>query len=84
MSKHTPGPWRAEPSGDWTDVTWADKRPYQTPVALVARSRDVPLIVAAPKMLEALRMADAAMEYLPGKAARAVAAAIAKAEGRDE
>ena len=53
---HSPGPWKREsgPLPDWIEVRSADPNRIDA-VALVAREEDVPIVEAAPDMLEALR-----------------------------
>ena len=52
MSAHTPGKWKAEKIGDWWDITSEEAI---NPVAIVGNGRDVPIFLAAPDMLEALK-----------------------------
>lgn len=87
--KHTPGPWRLEPSWLETDNPYvvADNGkifPYVEFVADVALEADARLIAAAPELLAACEMALLDMRYyatVHGESITALEAAIAKAKG---
>ena len=98
MSKHTPGPWKAELNGDGhatTGLVLADD-PYGV-VATVSRrwqdcetqTADASLIAAAPDLLEALKAVltetSAPATHIAFRQLREqVLAAIAKAQGDTE
>jgi hypothetical protein len=90
MSKHTPGPWAQDPTGDigWWQIGTLD-RPVATVDAgdfwpIAEAQANARLIAAAPEMLAACRMvlemAVAWQPLTPGDIAE-VKAAVAKAEG---
>ena len=87
MTAHTPGPWTWERVADAGAVTeWSLKGPdVLCRYWRDAKPRDASLIAAAPELLEALRLADHALDvagYQDVQPIRAtVLAAIAKATG---
>jgi len=88
MSKHTPGPWKADYNKPY-DQWWVSQFDGN-PVATTKQETNARLIAAAPDLLAALKNLLDASERIViarGKAAnhddarRAASAAIAKAEG---
>lgn len=75
--KHTPGPWKADPStGDVTSAADDD-------IAFVySARRDLSLIAAAPEMYDALKTLENDNGAIPPWLWDLIQAAIAKAEGK--
>ena len=94
MSKHTPGPWRAEkhPQHDhvhcselWMIIAGEPDDCSDAEIAQVIAyeaEANARLIAAAPDMLEALKEARALLRGCIGEAIDRIDAALAKAEGR--
>ncbi len=92
MSKHTPGPWHCAgifnpDSPSATQWIWGPTEKGNSSGTVIARDvalRDVPLIAAAPELLEACKLA---LPYINGigvkmeNTRKAMKAAIQKAEG---
>lgn len=86
MSKHTPGPWsydadENEIHSDSMQETGGDPA-HICEVLGPNKEVNASLIAAAPEMLEALKTLQA--NFATGKTRDAIAALIAKAEGRNE
>lgn len=77
MSKHTPGPWRADefPSGGWW-ISVDDSPHAGKGVGSVHRYEDAHLIAAAPELLAALESLVFGLEHAPNADALTWAGAI--------
>lgn len=88
--KHTPGPWKIVQNGDQTDIHHkCFKEGREITVLADVRTKDAPLVSAAPDLLEACYLAAARLESGSTKqiefnasVAGRVRAAIAKAKGQ--
>ena len=79
--KHTPGPWKTL-CGDW-DKDFDGFCRYTIEPLKELNAADADLINSAPELLAALKVAQANLQFLPPtEVEEQIAAAIAKAEGR--
>ena len=82
MTTHTPGPWHVRPDYGKENVyrLWDKNDNYHDDTSPEAMDANAVLMAAAPKLLEALKLAHTWMKH-QGKESRVVADAIATAEG---
>jgi len=85
---HTPGPWRVQPNpigGKHIIITAATDRPGATLEVIAAvpayNARNVPLLTAAPDLLQVLKDIDTASWEINSKLGERIRGAIRQAEG---